>query len=130
MQCKPPTQVGSFIVTLSHPIFCLCEMARPKLLTLVSPGDSKEARAAAVSPFIEGGDVELPAVARAPWVADFVNEAAAFPNGTHDDQVDACTQALARLLLESSDAADYMQALTSERGTDEQLADRFPFNRG
>lgn len=96
----------------------------------VNPTESKEARAAAVSPFIEGGDVELPTPARAPWVADFVNEAAAFPNATHDDQVDACTQALARLLLESSDAGDFMNELSHERGTDEQLGDRFPFNRG
>lgn len=96
----------------------------------VNPTEGKEARAAAVSPFVEGGDVELPAVARAPWVADFVNEAAAFPNGTHDDQVDACTQALARLLLETSDAGDFMHELTNERGTDGLPGDGFPFNRG
>lgn len=32
----------------------------------------------------------------APWVTDFIEECAAFPNGTHDDQVDAMTQALLR----------------------------------
>lgn len=96
----------------------------------VNPTESKESRAAGVSPFIEGGDVELPAPAAAPWVADFVNEAAAFPNGTHDDQVDACTQALARLLLESNDGADFMNDLANERGIDELPPDAFPFNRG
>ena len=32
----------------------------------------------------------------APWVNDFIEECAAFPNGAHDDQVDAMTQALIR----------------------------------
>lgn len=101
-------------------------------IVAVTPKDSKEGRASAVSPFIEAGDVELPAPAHAPWVADFVNECAGFPNATHDDQVDACTQALARFFLEQSDAGDFMNELTAERGTggDEQLLDRFPFNRG
>jgi phage terminase large subunit-like protein len=31
-----------------------------------------------------------------PWVNDFIEECAAFPNGAHDDQVDAMTQALLR----------------------------------
>ena len=32
----------------------------------------------------------------APWVNDFIEECAVFPNGAHDDQVDAMTQALLR----------------------------------
>jgi len=31
-----------------------------------------------------------------PWVNDFIEECAAFPNGAHDDQVDSMTQALLR----------------------------------
>jgi phage terminase large subunit-like protein len=31
----------------------------------------------------------------APWLVDFENELLAFPNGRHDDQVDAVFQALA-----------------------------------
>jgi phage terminase large subunit-like protein len=31
-----------------------------------------------------------------PWVADFIEECAAFPNAAHDDQVDAMTQVLLR----------------------------------
>jgi len=31
-----------------------------------------------------------------PWVNDFIEECAAFPNGAHDDQVDAMTQMLLR----------------------------------
>ena len=39
----------------------------------------------------------LPHPAIAPWVDDFIDEAAAFPTGRNDDQVDAMTQALNRL---------------------------------
>lgn len=63
------------------------------------PMGSKEARAQAVAPFIEAANVHLPAPELAPWVGEFIEEAAAFPNGAHDDQVDAASQALTRLLL-------------------------------
>jgi predicted phage terminase large subunit-like protein len=61
----------------------------------VNPEGGKVARASAVSPYIEAGNVYLP---NAPWVQDFVEECASFPNGKHDDQVDAMTQALNRLI--------------------------------
>ena len=62
----------------------------------VNPEGGKVARAAAVSPLIEAGNVYLPHPLYAPWVTDFIEECAAFPNGAHDDQVDAMTQALLR----------------------------------
>ncbi|WP_026931215.1 phage terminase large subunit [Glycomyces tenuis] len=65
----------------------------------VEPEGSKVARAAAVSPFIEAGNVHVPNVELAPWVGDLIEEAAGFPRAAHDDQVDAMTQALNRLLL-------------------------------
>jgi len=65
----------------------------------VEPDGSKEARARAVSPFVQGANVFLPDPEIAPWVGEFIDEAAAFPNGTHDDQVDAFSQAVNRLLL-------------------------------
>jgi predicted phage terminase large subunit-like protein len=58
----------------------------------VNPGGSKEARAGAISPQVEAGNVHLPD--GAPWVDDFIGELAAFPNGAHDDQVDALSQGL------------------------------------
>jgi predicted phage terminase large subunit-like protein len=60
--------------------------------------DGKYARAVAVSPFIESRHVFLPADQLASWAQGLVDEAAAFPNSQHDDQVDAMTQALDRLL--------------------------------
>jgi predicted phage terminase large subunit-like protein len=63
----------------------------------VEPFGSKVARAQAVTPAIESGNVYLPDPQLAPWVQDFVEECAAFPTGRHDDQVDAMSQALQRL---------------------------------
>ncbi len=62
----------------------------------VSPQGSKEARAAAVSPDIEAGNVYLPHPEIAPWVDGFIDECAAFPASAHDDMVDGMTQALLR----------------------------------
>jgi predicted phage terminase large subunit-like protein len=59
----------------------------------VSTG-GKTARAQAVAPMVQSGNVHLPA--GAPWVSDFVAECAAFPNAAHDDQVDSMSQGLAR----------------------------------
>jgi hypothetical protein len=41
---------------------------------------------------MEAGKIFLPE--SAPWVSDFIEEMACFPNGIHDDVVDATTQAL------------------------------------
>lgn len=62
----------------------------------VNPQGGKIARATAVSPLIEAGNVYLPHPLFMPWVADFIEECAQFPNGAHDDQVDAMTQMLLR----------------------------------
>jgi predicted phage terminase large subunit-like protein len=66
-------------------------------LIAVNPEGGKIARAAAVSPQIEAGNVYLPHPAIAPWVEGLVEECTSFPNAAHDDQVDALTQALNRL---------------------------------
>jgi predicted phage terminase large subunit-like protein len=63
------------------------------------PHGSKLARASAVAPLCEAGNVWLPDPGLAPWVGDFVEECAAFPNAAHDDQVDAMSQGLTRLVL-------------------------------
>jgi predicted phage terminase large subunit-like protein len=75
------------IQILSHEI--------PGLLP-VNPQGGKIGRAAAVSPLVEAGNIYLPHPLHAPWVNDFIEECVQFPNGAHDDQVDAMTQALLR----------------------------------
>lgn len=67
----------------------------------VNPQGGKVARVNAVSPYIESGNVFLPR--QADWVHDFVEEAASFPNGKHDDQVDAMSQALNRFIYHNAD---------------------------
>ena len=52
----------------------------------------KESRIRIQSAKIEGGLVFVPA--DAPWLADFLAEFQRFPNGVHDDQVDAVSQLL------------------------------------
>ncbi|MCW3476404.1 phage terminase large subunit [Limobrevibacterium gyesilva] len=52
----------------------------------------KEARLLAQAPKFEAGQVLLPR--EAPWLAEYASELLAFPNGTHDDQVDSTSQAL------------------------------------
>jgi predicted phage terminase large subunit-like protein len=85
--------------------------ARMPGLTPINPKESKEARASAVAWAIEAHNVYLPAVAIAPWVDDLVEEAASFPNGAHDDQVDALTQALNRLMVNTGDGAAWLEYL-------------------
>jgi predicted phage terminase large subunit-like protein len=69
----------------------------------VTVSTDKITRAIAASPPLESGNVylpghatpEIPAGYQAPdWVANLIEEAATFPNGKHDDQVDAFSQAI------------------------------------
>ena len=63
----------------------------------INPQTSKDARARAVTPEIESGNVYLPLPAEAPWVMDLLSEVRSFPSGANDDMVDALTQALSQL---------------------------------
>ena len=56
----------------------------------ITPKESKIARANAITGIVEGGNVYLPEYAD--FTGEFVEEFASFPNGAHDDVVDACTQ--------------------------------------
>ena len=63
-------------------------------LVAIEPEGGKIVRAQAVTPDIESGNVYLPNKELAPWIDDFIEEAAVFPNGKNDDQIDAATQVL------------------------------------
>lgn len=56
----------------------------------------KVTRAMDAAPLIQSGNVLLPE--DAPWLSDFLAEAAAFPNGTHDDQIDPMMDAVCDIL--------------------------------
>lgn len=84
------------------------------------PQGSKEARARAVSPLVEAKNVWLPAPALAPWVGALIEECAGFPTATNDDQVDALSQALNRLILQPLLAG---HDLVTADDLDDELAD-------
>lgn len=65
----------------------------------------KISRAHVCVPTVEAGTVYAPA--DAPWLADFLNELAAFPKGSHDDQVDAFTQGINYLIVNRSQGFRY-----------------------
>ena len=58
----------------------------------IKPEGSKVDRMVAQSAKIEAGHVYLPK--DAPWLATFMRELLAFPNGANDDQVDSVSQLL------------------------------------
>lgn len=66
-------------------------------LVAVNPDGGKVARASAILPDLEAGNIYLPK--NVGWIDDFIHEASAFPRGAHDDQVDAMTQAIRRMMF-------------------------------
>jgi predicted phage terminase large subunit-like protein len=68
-----------------------------------------------VSAYIEAGNVFLPPLS-VPWVAEYIEEFAVFPNGTHDDVVDATTLALADMARRAHGVIDEAHRLALEKG--------------
>ena len=99
---------GSAIINvLQQEMFCIP----------VNPRGGKVSRVNSVSAAIESGHVYLPR--SAPWVSDFVDQCAAFPNAAHDDMVDSASQALSYLLYSSGvtdipELPEYEQLATNE----------------
>jgi predicted phage terminase large subunit-like protein len=84
----------------------------------IEPEGSKYARASAVSPFAHSRNAVLPSADLLPNVEELLEEARAFPNGAHDDTIDALSQALNRLLL--------MPLLTEDTVDSDDLLDDLP----
>lgn len=72
----------------------LQDLKRETTLPLIAqmPQGDKFSRLQRVSPLLESGRIVLPKYA--PWLADFEAQLLDFPNGTHDDMVDAFSQYL------------------------------------
>jgi len=77
----------------------------------VDPEGGKEARANAVSPLFESGNVYLPHPNMCSWVEDLEEELVSFPNAAHDDLVDMTTQALNQLYTNNANPLDRYQRL-------------------
>lgn len=104
LSAMPPVAPAKLVEdTANGPaVIAVLHSAIPGLIA-VQPMGSKQSRAAAVSPMIEAGNAYLPDPEIAPWVEEVIAECASFPMGAHDDDVDAMSQALARLWLNTSD---------------------------
>lgn len=74
----------------------LCKKEIPGMLA-VPPRGSKVARAEAIAPQAESGNLYLPHPDICPWINDYIEEWAVFPNGSNDDQVDATSLGVSKL---------------------------------
>ena len=100
MSAKWPQAIAKFIEAKANgdAVINLLSRSVPGLIP-VEPEGGKVARANAASPFVEAGNVWLPASELLPVVDELVEEAAAFPNGRFDDAVDMTTQAINRMMI-------------------------------
>lgn len=84
------------------------------------PKGKKEDRMLAQTYSIENGMVHVPADAH--WLPDFLDEMEMFPNGRHDDQVDALSQALKWIVENGFEPGmlGYYKMLVQKRRDEEQ----------
>lgn len=117
---RKPSLIGQQVVTPRHAQFTV-EFADQEKATHVFDGDhiglwvreTESAGSGTVYNFTVAEDESYVTTAGA------VHNCAAFPNGTHDDQVDATTQALNRLLLDPLLAGD---ELVEDEDLDEEIS--------
>jgi phage terminase large subunit-like protein len=97
----------------------IIQILRKKIggIIAVDPFGGKVSRVNAIAGAIESGNCHLPV--DKPFTEDFVDECSAFPNGQHDDQVDAMSQCLNRLV--------YHNAKTPVVLAKNALEEAFPF---
>lgn len=90
----------------------------------VKVSTDKVSRLNAVSPLIEGGRVFLPD--KAEWLDDFMNEAQSFPNGKHDDIIDALTIGLDALSRMSVSVTSMMSSsIEMDTSLNKQMASQW-----
>ncbi|WP_159622683.1 phage terminase large subunit [Ruania rhizosphaerae] len=101
MTARWPQAVAKFVEDKANgpAVISLLSATVPGLIP-VEPEGSKYSRAVAVSPFAHSGDIVLPDSSVLPSIVYLTEEARDFPNGTHDDTIDALSQAVNRLLLQ------------------------------
>ena len=86
----------------------------------INPKSDKISRLRAVSPLFEAGNIVFDVDAY--WLNELMHETITFPNGKHDDQVDAMTQAIDYLSKKTSSAfATAGESVLSENKQDEDL---------
>ena len=89
----------------------------------VKPIGGKVARVNAVSMLIETGHVFLPDPAGTEWTDGYLDQFTSFPNGSHDDMVDATSQALAYFISHSCGSGEEVRESVTEQTAEEQMFD-------
>lgn len=86
----------------------------------ITPTESKRVRAEAISPFVAARNVYIPdpESGETAWAAGLLEELAAFPQGEHDDQVDAASQALRWIYQPALRKRAQQEAESQLRGAD------------
>jgi predicted phage terminase large subunit-like protein len=102
-ECYPQTSTILIEDTANGPAIINVLRSQIHGIVPVTPQGTKYARAQAAQPIVEGGYVWLPnprphgrLVPERAWVEDFLYQCCVFPQGVHDDDVDAFTQLVAR----------------------------------
>lgn len=112
LSAKWPQSYGKLVEDKANGPAVMAQLrSRVAGLISITPRDSKYARASAVAPFVEAHNVHLPDAVTTPWASGFIEEFAGFPNASHDDQVDAMSQAVSRLLADQGSAENAMEWL-------------------
>lgn len=113
MSDKHPKAISKYIEDKANGT-AIIEMLKDQLsgIVAVEPEGGKEARANAVEPLFEAGNVYFPHPLMCPWIEDLIDELIAFPNAEHDDFVDMTTQALNQLHSSSTNLLDRYKKLT------------------
>jgi len=109
MTRKWPQAVGKFVEDKANGPAVINALSRQIVgLIPVEPEGSKYARASAVSPLVAAHNVVIPTEGLLNNVKQLLEEAKNFPNSSHDDTIDAMSQALNRLILLPLDELDEM----------------------
>jgi predicted phage terminase large subunit-like protein len=88
----------------------------------VPPEGDKITRVEKVSAYIEMGRLYLPT--EAPWLAEFRREILAFPNGKHDDQVDALAHFLIWAIHRDHDRPPRAYVIGGDTGVRDHYCER------
>lgn len=87
----------------------------PGLIPIEPQGD-KVARARAIAPMQEAGNIYLPHPDNCPWVKTLIANFAVFPNGKDKDEIDAMSQIIIRLFIpQEVNEVDYMPVKIGQR---------------
>lgn len=111
LSAKHPDAIAKYIEDKANGP-AVMQMLKGKLNGLigVEPEGGKEARSNAVAPLFEAGNVYFPHPLYKPWIEEVIEELVSFPNAAHDDDVDAATQALTKMMVGEQSPLDRLRS--------------------